>query len=81
MHPPLTLHKHPNCREIIVQFKKCHDDHPVAKFFGVCTDLKIQLDKCFRAEKEEKRKLNFEASKQFKEKLRASKAAKLSNES
>lgn len=37
-------------KQIIVQFKKCHDDHPVTKFFGVCTDLKVQLDKCFRAE-------------------------------
>ncbi|BBN13427.1 hypothetical protein Mp_6g03370 [Marchantia polymorpha subsp. ruderalis] len=73
MHPPLTLHKHPDCQEIITQFKQCHDDHPYTKFFGVCTDLKIQLDKCFKAEKEVKRKANFEASKQFKEKLRASK--------
>ncbi|KAL2622620.1 hypothetical protein R1flu_002825 [Riccia fluitans] len=71
MHPPLTLHKHPACQEIIIAFKKCHEDHPYTKFLGVCTDLKIQLDKCFRAEKEVKRRANFEASKQFKEKLRA----------
>ncbi|CAK9206867.1 unnamed protein product [Sphagnum troendelagicum] len=80
MHPPLTLHKHPACALIIENFKKCHEDHPVQKFFGVCNDLKIELDRCFREEKAEKRKANFEASKQFKEKLRASKAAKAAAE-
>ncbi|CAM6017358.1 unnamed protein product [Sphagnum balticum] len=80
MHPPLTLHKHPACALIIENFKKCHEDHPFQKFFGVCNDLKIELDRCFREEKAEKRKVNFEASKQFKEKLRASKAAKAAAE-
>jgi COX assembly protein 2 len=50
MHPPLTLHKHPACALIIENFKKCHEDHPVQKFFGVCNDLKIELDRCFREE-------------------------------
>ncbi|KAJ7547454.1 hypothetical protein O6H91_08G086600 [Diphasiastrum complanatum] len=76
MHPPLTLHKHPDCAEIILQFKKCHEDHPIGKFFGECTALKIKLDKCLREEKAVKRKANFEASIKFKEKLRASNAAK-----
>jgi len=43
--------------QLIVNFKKCHEDHPVQKFFGACNDLKIQLDKCFR---EEVRAWNFE---------------------
>lgn len=80
MHPPLTLHKHPACAEVIVNFKKCHEDHPLQKFFGACNDLKIQLDKCFREEKQAKRKANFEASKQFKEKLRASKVTNSASE-
>ncbi|XLT50128.1 hypothetical protein HN873_042732, partial [Arachis hypogaea] len=71
MHPPLTLHKHPMCAEIIEQFQKCHVEHPVGKFFGECTDLKIKLDRCFRQEKALKRKANFEESKKFKEQLRA----------
>uniref|UniRef100_J3LY80 NAC domain-containing protein n=1 Tax=Oryza brachyantha TaxID=4533 RepID=J3LY80_ORYBR len=50
MHPPLTLHRHPMCAEIIEAFQKCHVDHPVKKFFGECTDLKIKLDQCFRQE-------------------------------
>ncbi|QHO03031.1 uncharacterized protein DS421_13g428860 [Arachis hypogaea] len=71
MHPPLTLHKHPMCAEIIELFQKCHVEHPVGKFFGECTDLKIKLDRCFRQEKALKRKANFEESKKFKEQLRA----------
>ncbi|KAF9601435.1 hypothetical protein IFM89_020202 [Coptis chinensis] len=60
MHPPLTLHRHPMCADIIELFQKCHTDHPFGKFFGECTDLKIRLDRCFRKEKEVKRKANFE---------------------
>ncbi|KAI8532166.1 hypothetical protein RHMOL_Rhmol11G0192500 [Rhododendron molle] len=57
--------------QIIEQFQKCHVDHPVAKFFGECTDLKIKLDRCFRQEKAIKRKANFEESKKLKERLQA----------
>ncbi|XP_015580660.1 COX assembly mitochondrial protein 2 homolog [Ricinus communis] len=70
MHPPLTLHRHPMCAEIIELFQKCHLDHPIGKFFGECTDLKIKLDRCFREEKAVKRKANFERSKKLKERLR-----------
>ncbi|XP_010274998.1 PREDICTED: COX assembly mitochondrial protein 2 homolog isoform X1 [Nelumbo nucifera] len=71
MHPPLTLHRHPMCAEIIEEFQKCHADHPVKKFFGECTDLKIKLDRCFRQEKALKRKANFEQSKKLRERLQA----------
>ncbi|KAL9678340.1 hypothetical protein QQ045_016184 [Rhodiola kirilowii] len=71
MHPPLSLHNHPMCVEIIELFQKCHADHPLGKFFGQCTDLKIQLDRCFRQEKAVKRKANFEESKKQKERLQA----------
>nr|GEY27099.1 COX assembly mitochondrial protein 2 homolog [Tanacetum cinerariifolium] len=71
MHPPLTLHRHPMCAEIIELFQKCHNDHPYGKFFGECTDLKIKLDKCFRQEKAVKRKANFEESKKLKERLQS----------
>lgn len=36
--------------QIIEEFQKCHVEHPIAKFFGECTELKIKLDRCFRAE-------------------------------
>ncbi|KAF9690306.1 hypothetical protein SADUNF_Sadunf01G0181800 [Salix dunnii] len=57
--------------QIIEQFQKCHLDHPIAKFFGECTGLKIKLDRCFREEKAVKRKANFEQSKKHKERLQA----------
>ena len=36
--------------QIIEEFQKCHIDHPIGKFFGECTNLKIKLDRCFREE-------------------------------
>lgn len=36
--------------QIIEEFQKCHLDHPIGKFFGDCTELKIKLDQCFRQE-------------------------------
>ncbi|KAI3699572.1 hypothetical protein L2E82_43975 [Cichorium intybus] len=59
------------CAEIIEHFQKCHIDHPYAKFFGECTDLKIKLDKYFRQEKAVKRKAIFEENKKLKERLQA----------
>ncbi|KAH0935306.1 hypothetical protein HID58_012423, partial [Brassica napus] len=71
MHPPLTPHRHPMCVEIIEEFQKCHLDHPIGKFFGDCTELKVKLLHCFRQEKAVKRKVNFEQSKKLQERLKA----------
>ncbi|CAI0430702.1 unnamed protein product [Linum tenue] len=60
-----------NTLQIIEEFQKCHLDHPIGKFFGECTELKIKLDRCFRQEKSIKRKANFEQSKKLKERLQA----------
>jgi COX assembly protein 2 len=59
------------CLEIIEEFQKCHIDHPIGKFFGECTELKVKLDRCFRQEKAVKRKVNFEQSKKLQERLKA----------
>ncbi|TQE03723.1 hypothetical protein C1H46_010697 [Malus baccata] len=69
--------------QIIEEFQKCHVDHPIAKFFGECTDLKIQLDRCFRQEKAVKRKANFEQSKKLRERLQTlrKETAEISTES
>ncbi|RZC94102.1 hypothetical protein C5167_016798 [Papaver somniferum] len=61
---------HPMCAEIIEEFQKCHVEHPCAKFFGECTDLKIKLGRCFRLEKAVKRKANFEESKKLKDSMK-----------
>eukprot|EP00271_Cylindrocystis_brebissonii_P001803 TRINITY_DN12089_c0_g2_i1.p1 TRINITY_DN12089_c0_g2~~TRINITY_DN12089_c0_g2_i1.p1 ORF type:complete len:105 (-),score=24.87 TRINITY_DN12089_c0_g2_i1:571-885(-) len=74
MHPPLTIHKHPGCAEVIRKFKQCHDNHPVAKFWGACNDLKDELDACFREEKAERRRANLEAARHSKERLLVRKA-------
>ncbi|KAH7522810.1 hypothetical protein JRO89_XSUnG0103700 [Xanthoceras sorbifolium] len=58
-------------KQIIEEFQKCHLDHPIGKFFGDCTQLKIKLDRCFRKEKAVKRKANFEQSKKMRERLQA----------
>ncbi|THU49337.1 hypothetical protein C4D60_Mb06t08510 [Musa balbisiana] len=34
----------------IIEFQKCHADHPIGKFFRQCAELKIKLDRCFRQE-------------------------------
>jgi COX assembly protein 2 len=47
----------------------CHDDNPIGKFFGVCNDVKIQLDKCFKAEKEEKRQKNMQRGREVEERF------------
>lgn len=36
--------------QIIEEFQKCHTDHPLGKFLGQCTELKVKLDRCFRQE-------------------------------
>ena len=36
--------------QLIKKLQECHDDHPIAKFWGVCNDVKYELDACFRAE-------------------------------
>ncbi|XP_052477933.1 uncharacterized protein LOC105776025 [Gossypium raimondii] len=81
IHPPLTLHRHPMCAEVIEEFQKCHLEHPITKFFGECTELKIKLDRCFRQEKALKRKANFEQSKKLKERLQALRKETAENDS
>ncbi len=34
---------------------KCHKEHPYAKFWGKCNQVKWELDACFREEKTLKR--------------------------
>ncbi len=64
MHPPLDR-PHPECGECIIALKKCHADNQYAKFWGACNDAKAELDWCFRQEKENKRKLNFDKAQAF----------------
>jgi COX assembly mitochondrial protein 2 len=49
---------------------KCHSDHPIAKFRGICNEQKWALDRCFREEKVIKRKINQEKAKYWQEKFK-----------
>mmetsp|Transcript_32963 Transcript_32963/g.55546 ORF Transcript_32963/g.55546 Transcript_32963/m.55546 type:complete len:82 (+) Transcript_32963:100-345(+) len=62
MHPPL-FREHPNCKQIVQDLIKCHEDHSIGKFFGACNDVKAALDACFKEEKEERRIQNFNKAK------------------
>ena len=50
------------CQHVIDALLECHESKPYGKFIGACNDQKAALDACFRAEKEERRRKNFEKS-------------------
>ena len=50
MHPPLSLHLHPRCKDVILALHKCHTNHKIGKFFGKCNDHKRALDDCLTME-------------------------------
>ena len=50
MHPPLALHLHVDCTELIEKLNACHRERSIAKFFGACNAAKLALDKCFDEE-------------------------------
>mmetsp|Transcript_30415 Transcript_30415/g.40157 ORF Transcript_30415/g.40157 Transcript_30415/m.40157 type:complete len:80 (+) Transcript_30415:18-257(+) len=68
MHPPL-FKPHPKCQEAVEALLKCHEENPVMKFFGECNDAKAILDKCFREEKEERRRANKQKADAFQQRL------------
>jgi COX assembly protein 2 len=51
MHPPLDR-PHPDCQEAIQNLKKCHQTQSKWKFWA-CNDIKYELDRCFKSEKQE----------------------------
>ena len=70
MHPPLDLHLHSeDCCKVIKALLSCHKTHPIKKYLGACNDLKLELNKCLHKEYLERRRLNWEASKRWKQKI------------
>jgi len=51
MHPPLTLDKHPICREAVIALKRCHAENALGKFLGKCNEEKWTLDACLKEQK------------------------------
>ena len=70
MHPPLGR-PHPQCGDTVNSLISCHKENPFKKYFGVCNDLKVALDICFRAEKELKRQQNVAQARDFARKREA----------
>lgn len=58
MHPPLTLDKHPLCRDEVIALTTCHDGGPLKRLFGACNEEKWALDACLRAQKLHKSRKN-----------------------
>lgn len=67
MHTDLSRHLHTaKCNEIIEMFLKCHEDNPLKKFLGYCDVEERQMRRCLKEERLEKRRINFEKSKERK---------------
>lgn len=57
MHPSLAPSLHtPECVRLIELLQKCHEDHPVRKFFGKCNKVNWELSKCLKSEREDNRR-------------------------
>ena len=70
-HHPSRARRNPPARAQLVDLLvKCHDENPYGKFWGACNDQKAAMDWCFKEEKEEKRRANFEKTRSFNEEWR-----------
>lgn len=68
---PVARARNPPARAQLVDLLvKCHDENPYGKFWGACNDEKAAMDWCFKEEKEEKRRANFEKTRSFNEEWR-----------
>ena len=57
MHPTLSLHNNPECVDVILAFKQCHEEVGYwGRLTGQCNEQKRLLDLCFREQKKFKRK-------------------------
>lgn len=50
MHPPLDR-PHPDCQDAVQNLKNCHVSRLKWKFWA-CNEMKFELDRCFREEKQ-----------------------------
>jgi len=66
MHPPLDR-PHPRCQEQINSLRECHAAGNKLKFWA-CNEVKSNLDKCFKEEKDEMlRRMNADLDEKKKE--------------
>jgi COX assembly protein 2 len=63
MHPDLAPHLHtPECNRLIEALHQCHQENKFKKFLGVCNDANTAMLKCLKAEREQRRKENYDKS-------------------
>mmetsp|Transcript_12872 Transcript_12872/g.27800 ORF Transcript_12872/g.27800 Transcript_12872/m.27800 type:complete len:89 (+) Transcript_12872:452-718(+) len=72
MHPLLTTQNNPMCVELIEALKKCHENQNMwDKLVGSCNEEKAALDRCFRAQKKVKTRLNQSKAREERERWKA----------
>ncbi|KAG5886987.1 hypothetical protein JTB14_024205 [Gonioctena quinquepunctata] len=70
MHTDLSPHLHSgNCNEIIKLLYQCRQDNPILRLFGKCNSEDIQMTKCLKEERLQRRKRNYQKSLETKDKL------------
>lgn len=74
MHPVagLDVKQVPMCKDQIHALNRCHSENSFIRkaFLMVCNDAKLDLDKCLRADKERRYRLNQQKSKQLQYRLK-----------
>ncbi|KAL1492886.1 hypothetical protein ABEB36_011060 [Hypothenemus hampei] len=70
MHTDLSPHLHTDkCNDLIRLFRECRIDHPLTKFVGKCDHEYIQMTRCLKQERINKRQRSIEMSKVHKKEL------------
>ena len=67
MHPHLHTKDNKNCAEIMAVLDECHAKGFLHKVLGNCNDAKNQLNRCLRAERLERTRLNREKAREKRE--------------
>jgi Cytochrome c oxidase biogenesis protein Cmc1 like len=49
-------------KQFVKALQACHEDHPYSKFWGKCNACKVDIDNCFREEKQQRYKANLALS-------------------